>query len=251
MRKISKSYYTVGSLAKLTSTTERTLRFYDRKGLLKPSGYNEQGHRIYTDEDLVRLHQILTLKYLGYSLDEIGKYLAEQNSKDFHASLELQHELLLQKQQHIQHVVSTMERVRAVIKDNDTIDHGLIMTMIHSIQHEEDQKQWLSDRLPDALVQSIFMSGSTMEEQLQATREMTIGLNDLLVMYKQGLQPGHPLVQERALRLQLIIKRLLGHQLHELGTGEVGSVLKEMDPQLFPSSFEPDFKNYLREVFYI
>jgi hypothetical protein len=34
------NYYTVGSLAKLTSTTEHTLRFYDRKGLLMPSGYN-------------------------------------------------------------------------------------------------------------------------------------------------------------------------------------------------------------------
>ncbi|MFF2910780.1 MerR family transcriptional regulator [Paenibacillus sp. NPDC057934] len=96
MSTISKTYYTIGSFAKLTSTTEGTLRFYERKGLLKPSGYNEKGHRIYSDDELFRLHQILNLKYFDYSLDEISNYL-EQDSKDFHASLEMQHELLLQK----------------------------------------------------------------------------------------------------------------------------------------------------------
>ncbi|MFF2479888.1 MerR family transcriptional regulator [Paenibacillus sp. NPDC058071] len=237
----------MGSFADMTSTTGRTLRFYDRKGLLKPSSYNEQGHRTYTDEDLFRLQQILTLKYLDFSLDEIGQYL-EQDGKDFHVSLEMQYELLLQKQQHIQRIVAAIERLRAIIKDNRTIDPGLIMTTIHNIQHEEKQKQWLSDRLPDALVQSLFMSGFSLEERHQIEHEMVIGLNDLLIMFKQALQPEHPLVQERAISLQLILKRLLGQQLQVLEMSETVRVLEEIDPQLFPSSFEQDFKTYLREV---
>ncbi|MFC3745135.1 MerR family transcriptional regulator [Paenibacillus sp. GCM10012306] len=249
MRKISKTYHTIGSFAKLTSTTGRTLRFYDRKGLLKPSGYNEQGHRMYTDEDLFRLHQILTLKYLDYSLDDIGKYL-EQDGKDFNASLEMQYNMLLQKQQHIQRVVATIERVRALVKDNHTIDAGLIMLMIHSIQHEEEQKQWLSDRLPDALVQSMFMSGSSLEEQLELERELMMTLNDLLVMFKQGLPPDHPLVQEHALPLKPIYERAFGQPLQELWKNEAVGVLEEMDPQLISGHFDPEFKNYLSEVFF-
>ncbi|RXZ83112.1 MerR family transcriptional regulator [Paenibacillaceae bacterium] len=243
-----KKTYSIGSFAKLTSTTGRTLRFYDRKGLLKPSGYNERGHRTYTEEDLFRLHQILTLKYLDYSLEEIGNYL-EQNGKDFSASLEMQYELLLKKQEHIQHVVSTLERVREIVKDNRTIDPQLIMLMIHSIQYEEQQKQWLSNRLPDAFVQSIFMSGFSLEEKLQVNREMTMLFNDLLVMSKEGLQPEHPLVQERAASWALVLERLLGEALKELQTSEVGRVLKDLDPKIFPSSFEPEFNNFLREVF--
>ncbi|OXM14254.1 MerR family transcriptional regulator [Paenibacillus herberti] len=248
MRRITKTRYSIGSFAKLTSTTERTLRFYDRKGLLKPSGYNEQGHRTYTDDDLIRLHQILTLKYLDYSLDQIGKYL-EQDSKDFHSSLEMQYELLLQKQQHIQRVVATIERVKAIVKDNRTIDPQLLMLMIHSIQHEEEQKQWLSDRLPDSVVQSMFMSGSDLEERLQVEREMTLGLNNLLVMFKQGLKPENPLVQECAHSLQLIIERLLGQALQELSMSETGKVLEELDPQFFMNSFDPDFMSYFLKVF--
>jgi len=245
---ISKKSYTIGTFAKMTSTTERTLRFYDHKGLLKPSGYNEQGHRTYSDEDLLRLHQILTLKYLDYSLDEIGKYL-EQDGKDFNASLEMQYEMLLQKQQHIQRVLTTIERVSAIVKDNLTIDPSLIMLMIHSIQHEEEQKRWLAERLPDSVVNSFFMSGLSSEERLQIERGMTLWLNDLLDMYKQGLQPNHLLVQERALDLKQIIEPQLGEGLEELGTSEVGKALEEMDMQFYPSNFDPDFKNYLHEAF--
>ncbi|SDS93317.1 DNA-binding transcriptional regulator, MerR family [Paenibacillaceae bacterium GAS479] len=248
LKRINKTYYSIGSFAKLTSTTERTLRFYDRKGLLKPSGYNERGHRTYTDEDLFRLHQILTLKYLDFSLDQIGKYL-EQDSKDFHSSLEMQYELLLQKQKHIQRVVATIERARAIVKDNRAIDPQLLMQIIHSIQHEEEQKQWLSDRLPESVVQSMFMSGSDLEERLRAEREMTLGLNDLLVMFKQGLQPEDPLVQKCARSLQLMIECVLGQPLQELPMSETGKVLEKLDPQFFMNSFEPTFKSFLFELF--
>ncbi|MEK4876977.1 MULTISPECIES: MerR family transcriptional regulator [Paenibacillus] len=240
---INKKYYTVGSFAKLTSTPKPTLRFYDRKGLLKPSGYTEGGYRTYSDEDLLRLNQILTLKYLDYSLDEIGKYL-EQDSKDFKTSLERQYELLLEKQQHIQRVVGTIEQVKAVVKDNDTLDPGLIMLMINSIQHEAERKQWFSERVPDTVVQSVFMSELSLEERLRIEREMTLELNELLVMSKQGLPPEHLLVHEHALTLFLMIERLLGQ---ELWNSETGKVLEEMDPHLFPN-LEQDFKNYLIEA---
>lgn len=241
---MSKIYYSIGAFAKLTSTTVRTLHFYDQKGLLKPSGYNDQGHRTYTDDDLFRLHQILTLKYLDYSLEEIAKYL-EQDSKDFKTSLERQYELLLQKQQHIQRVVGSVERVKAIVKDNDTMDPALIMLLIHSIQHEEEQKQWFSDRVPDAVVQSVFMSELSLEERIRVERDFTLEINDLLVMSKQGMEPEHPLVQEHVLTLFMMIEQMLGQ---ELWNSETGKVLEEMDPQLFPN-LEQDFKNYLIEAF--
>lgn len=66
----------VGDLAKLTGLTVRTLRFYDQIGLFSPSGETESGHRLYGESDLSRLHQILSLKELGLSLEEIRSVLA-------------------------------------------------------------------------------------------------------------------------------------------------------------------------------
>ncbi|WP_042160957.1 MerR family transcriptional regulator [Paenibacillus gorillae] len=228
----------MGQFAKLTSTTKRTLHFYDQKGLLKPSGYNEQGHRTYTDEDLFRLQQILALKYLDYSLDEIKEYLEGEGS-DFKASLEKQYELLLQKQQHIQQVVATMERLSAIVNDNHTLDPELIMMMIHSIQHEGEVKKWFSERLPDAFVQSMFKRGASMEP------EIMIAFNDLLLMSKQGLLPEDPLVQECARSLKLLIDKLLGQPLEELGMSEMGKTLIGME---FPSHIQPELINYFFEA---
>lgn len=61
----------VGELAKRTGTTVRTLHHYDQIGLLSPSRTTESGHRLYTDADVVKLHHILSLKQLGFALEEI------------------------------------------------------------------------------------------------------------------------------------------------------------------------------------
>ena len=65
---MDKEYMTIGQLAKKMKTTVRTLQFYDQKGLLKPSMQSEGGRRLYTYQDMVQLHQIQSLKSLGFSV---------------------------------------------------------------------------------------------------------------------------------------------------------------------------------------
>src|SRR5580658_6065661 len=75
----SNETWKVGELAERTGLTIRTLHHYDAIGLLSPSGRTESlhgsGHRLYTAPDVARLHQILSLKQLGFTLEEIGEYL--------------------------------------------------------------------------------------------------------------------------------------------------------------------------------
>jgi MerR family transcriptional regulator, thiopeptide resistance regulator len=61
----------VGDLARRTGLTIRTLHHYDEIGLLKPSLHTESGHRLYTGKDVARLQQVLSLRQLGFTLDEI------------------------------------------------------------------------------------------------------------------------------------------------------------------------------------
>ena len=61
----------VGELAKRTGLTVRTLHHYDELGLLQPSLRTESGHRLYTANDLTRLQQVLSLRQLGFSLEDI------------------------------------------------------------------------------------------------------------------------------------------------------------------------------------
>jgi DNA-binding transcriptional MerR regulator len=61
----------VGELAKRTGLTIRTLHHYDEIGLLKPSHRTDTGYRLYTADDLARLLRIVSLRQLGFSLEEI------------------------------------------------------------------------------------------------------------------------------------------------------------------------------------
>src|SRR5215831_3862919 len=61
----------VGELARRTGLTIRTLHHYDEIGLLKPSLHTEAGHRLYTAGDVARLQQVLSLRQLGFSLEEV------------------------------------------------------------------------------------------------------------------------------------------------------------------------------------
>src|SRR5207248_10802127 len=61
----------VGELARRTGLTIRTLHHYDEIGLLKPSLHTEAGHRLYTAGDVARLQQVLSLRQLGFGLEEI------------------------------------------------------------------------------------------------------------------------------------------------------------------------------------
>ena len=61
----------VGEVARRTGLTVRALHHYDEVGLLRPSLHTESGHRLYTAADLARLQQVLSLRHLGFSLEEI------------------------------------------------------------------------------------------------------------------------------------------------------------------------------------
>src|SRR5438876_2854942 len=61
----------VGELARRTGLTIRTLHHYDEIGLLKPSLHTESGHRLYTADDVARLQQVLSLRQLGFSLEQV------------------------------------------------------------------------------------------------------------------------------------------------------------------------------------
>ncbi|ANP56116.1 DNA-binding transcriptional MerR regulator [Streptomyces griseochromogenes] len=62
----------VGRLAEAGGLTVRTLHHWDTIGLLSPSRRTAGGHREYTEDDLVRLYQVLALRSLGLPLDTIG-----------------------------------------------------------------------------------------------------------------------------------------------------------------------------------
>lgn len=102
------NYYKTGQFAKLANVSERTIRYYDKIGLLKPSFVMENGYRQYSDLDLLTLQKILSLKHLGFSIEEIFPMVMDNtNLKE---SFELQIDLIEDKISHLQSLKDALKK---------------------------------------------------------------------------------------------------------------------------------------------
>lgn len=119
--------YKTGEFAKLANVTERTLRYYDKIGLLKPSSILSNGYRQYTDSDLLKLQKILSLKHLGFSIEEIFPIVLEdQNLKE---SFKMQIDLIDSRIKHMTAIKDSMESIISTINDKN-IDWSRIISLI-------------------------------------------------------------------------------------------------------------------------
>ncbi len=96
---------TVHEVSKLAGVSIRTLQYYDKIGLLRPTGHTDAGYRLYDDADLERLQHILLFRELEFPLKDIKSIL---NSPDFDRgkALEQQIELLRLKKEHIENLMN-------------------------------------------------------------------------------------------------------------------------------------------------
>lgn len=124
--------YTTGQFMKLAHVTKKTLRYYDEKNILKPSMVTEKGVRLYTDNDLAKLQQILLLKYLGFSLSDIKDMQVDDADKHFiNNSLNIQLKLVEDRIEQLQLVASTIKEATEKIKANQDIDWTNLFDLIH------------------------------------------------------------------------------------------------------------------------
>ena len=135
-------YYSSGEFARMANVTVRTIRYYDKQNILKPSYINEAtGARYYTDADLVQLQQILLLKYLGFSLDDIKELTIED--ADYHIlrnQLDLQLTLIQDKIEQMQLVQKAIEDTTAAIDQNQNINWKQMLDLIHLTGMENSLK---------------------------------------------------------------------------------------------------------------
>ncbi|MFT2089731.1 Zn(2+)-responsive transcriptional regulator [Paraglaciecola sp. 2405UD69-4] len=78
----------ISKLSKLSNLSTHTLRYYEKEGLLTPSGRSESNYRVYSEDDLITAKFIKRSKECGFSLSEIASLLAIKNDKSQHVCAE-------------------------------------------------------------------------------------------------------------------------------------------------------------------
>ena len=134
-------YYSSGEFARMAQVSVRTIRFYDKQNILKPSYVTPAGARFYTDSDFVKLQQILLLKYLGFSLDDIKGMTV--NQMDYHFlrnSLSMQKKLVADKIEQMQLVENAIDNTVSALNNNQQIDWSQMLHLIHLTGMEKSLK---------------------------------------------------------------------------------------------------------------
>lgn len=138
-RAIPQRYMTVGEIAKKMGITVRTLQHYDKEGLLSPSAISGGGRRLYSDTDVIKLYQILSLKHLGFSLDEIKNQITTLDTPEAVAEvLANQADLVRTKIQQLSESLCEIEALRTEVLQMQTVNFKKYADIIMNLQIKND-----------------------------------------------------------------------------------------------------------------
>lgn len=156
--------YTIGQLAQVTDMSTKAIRIYEEKGLISASRNEENNYRFFDESVKLQLQRIQTLKYLGFSLDEIKKMLVHFNEVNLEESFLEQKRLMEKKAFELNRMIYCMERAATECKekefDLDTVfkmlnkvimdrkaDEGVGFLHSHTITNEpEGWSRWIFDQ---------------------------------------------------------------------------------------------------------
>lgn len=154
-RAIPLGYMTVGEVAKKIGVTVRTLQYYDKEGLLSPSAESAGGRRLYTDKDLVMLHQIISLKSLGFSLDDIKhRLIFLETPTDVAIALTEQADNIRRKIEQLTASLTAIEQLKTEILQMKTVDFKKYADIIVNLQMNNEY-YWLIKKFDDDMLDYI------------------------------------------------------------------------------------------------
>lgn len=134
-------YYSSGEFARMAQITVRTVRYYDKQNILKPSLVTPTGARFYTEEDFARLQQIMLLKYLGFSLEDIRELTVNDSDYSYlEHSLEQQQNLVRDRIEQLQLVEQAIGETITEIRQQQNVDWNRMRELIHLTGMENSLK---------------------------------------------------------------------------------------------------------------
>lgn len=128
--------HTVKKLANLSGISIRTLRFYDKLGLLKPAYYGKNNYRYYEEEQILMLQQILFYRELGFPLNNIQRIISSDDFNKIDALISLQ-QVLAQNLDRTKKLIKTIDQTILHLRGNITMpNEELFVGFAHKFAFE-------------------------------------------------------------------------------------------------------------------
>lgn len=175
--------YSIGELAKLAGISTRTLRHYDAIDLLKPAYVEENGYRVYSEDEVKMLQQIMFYREFGITLEEIH---AMVNSSEFDRlkALETHYQHLKSEKDRISQLMNTVENTIKIYKEDLTMSkkefEGFKKQQIKA--NEEKYGEEIREKYGDDVINSSNKKfGNLTQEQYEHIEKLNEEISEALV----------------------------------------------------------------------
>jgi MerR family transcriptional regulator, thiopeptide resistance regulator len=226
----------VGELAKQTGISVRTLHYYEEIGLLAPSRRSEAGYRLYADADVARLQQIMSLRQLGFSLEQIRDCLHRDDVPllrviEMHLA-GLREQIALQAQ--------LCDRLEVIARGLQRAEQPSVTDLLHTMEvmnrmekyYTPEQQEWLKQRretVGDERIHEVEAEWPRLMAEVRAAMDA-------------GIDPSDPQAQALVVRWRGLTQEFTG------GNPGIEKSLRTMfeseSPQDIHPSMDPRIKEY-------
>lgn len=248
MKNQSQNLWQTREFAKKAGITVRTLHYYDRIGLLKPHRYDRNGFRLYGENEFARLQQILTLKFIGFSLKQIKQILGEQ-SFVLAETLELQRRVIKAQRYRLNLALKAIDRAEKVFKQNGAIDwesFNKIIEVINMQENTEWTKKYYSELAQAKIEERKNLWSPELQERV--TKDWNDLTADIEAAIADGVKPSDEKAQKLASRWSALIEEFTGGD-REIQEGLNKMYADEKNWQTdWKKPFNDEVKNFIAEA---
>lgn len=203
----------VKDLSKLTSVSVQTLHHYDKIGLLKPSVRLPNGYRLYSEQDLLRLQQIIALKFFGFELSQIKLLLKQE--VDVISHFRAQAMLLQEKAEVFQEAAKTLNAMIVDHHANKSIPWETMIQLIEVYRMTQElAKSWAGKVLSPEQLKEYANFEQGLKTRFTQDEKKTFEQNweDLIKQIQANLDkdPSSELGKELGKRCMDLVNKLYG-----------------------------------------
>src|SRR5690625_390161 len=202
-----KEFWKVGELATLTGLTIRTLRYYDQINLFSPSQYTDSGHRLYTKSDLTRLQEILALKQIGLSLDDIKAVVTNKKENSATEIIKTQITRVKRDMQIQQNLLSELERTLKTVRSHHTMSVEELTTLLGAMKM--NQERYFTKQQLDTMKE--YYDHVDENSLKEAESEFNVLIEEIRLEKEKGTNPKNSKVQALAQKWSSIVYSFTGN----------------------------------------
>lgn len=235
--------YRIAEFARLAGITVRTLHYYDHIGLLKPSQMTAVGHRLYHYSDLIRLQQILTLKWMGFGLSEI-KTMLERPDYDLPSAFAIQKNAVDRQIASLQAVSEALNRAQ------ELADESTLQLIIQGLSKLDGMDEYYSEAAQLGIqTRRWAYTPEEMDGFQSAWQAVYAGFAENL-----DQPPDHPQVQALAAEMERLIQLFTGGDSEtEVGLWRFHQALPEHPEHeqayAFQAQISPELRQFIQTAY--